>query len=856
VTATTEAAPKPPAAPSPEPPKPSQPNIVARYLRTAPASVGLAVILVVTSIITGTMFAAADSTGSLVWGVSTSTTIKLGYWWTPATALFIPNDLAELILDVVLALTLLAIAERLLGTIRVIIAFAATGIAALLIGVLLQWLGGMVGDFWSQTASIFVTFDPTVGIVGALITASAFASALWRRRIRLVIFAVVLMFVLFNGDQDNYYRLIAGLLGLLLGSLLRPGAFVKPWRHSSHSETRNLVAIVVGISGIGPLVALLPPGGLGPLSFISDSFSTVFPDADAVLKQCDAHYTANCDRDLALVSSAGVGPILLSLIPLLLLVVAALGLRRGRRFAWILAIVVNGVMAALALASFGFGSINLDIDGPDQIVEGVELLLGVLAILLVPVAMIIVLIATRRHFTLRAPIGALRRFWLINAAVFVVLALIYFIAGVTDLPGYVPDANVGLLLLDTVRRFIPPGFETGLGALLVPEPGFILFLYQWIGIVFWAVFIVMTFVLYNAMTSGRNADEEQRFLALLKAGGGGTLGFMGTWPGNVYWFSEDGQAAVAYRVIQGVAITMSDPVCTDDRAAQTIREFAEFCDTNSWTPVFYSFHEQFLHVFQELDWQYMSVGEETLMRPVTLNMAGKPWQKVRQALNRGTKEGVTTLWTTWDELPITMVNEINAISEQWVAEKELPEMGFTLGAMEELKDPEVALFLAIGTDGSMQAITSWLPSYRDGRVVGWTIDFMRRGDNSLPGIMEFVIASAALKMKEDGIEVLSLSGAPLAQKPLESGAEGPEPSVMTRLLEFLAKTLEPAYGFSSLFKFKSKFNPEYSTIYMAYPDPVALATIGSAIGKAYLPDASPQEYVALARTLIGSGDKH
>ena len=50
---------------------------------------------------------------------------------------------------------------------------------------------------------------------------------------------------------------------------------------------------------------------------------------------------------------------------------------------------------------------------------------------------------------------------------------------------------------------------------------------------------------------------------------------------------------------------------------------------------------------------------------------------------------------------------------------------------------------------------------------------------------------------------------------------------MTRLLEFLASTLEPAYGFSSLFRFKAKFNPDYETISMAYPDPLALPTIGA-----------------------------
>ncbi len=139
--------------------------------------------------------------------------------------------------------------------------------------------------------------------------------------------------------------------------------------------------------------------------------------------------------------------------------------------------------------------------------------------------------------------------------------------------------------------------------------------------------------------------------------------------------------------------------------------------------------------------------------------------------------------------------------------------------------------------------------FRENEVIGWTIDFMRRADGSMNGIMEFLIASAALHMKADGAEVLSLSGAPLATKPLAAGEEPPEPNAMARLLDFLAKTLEPAYGFSSLFRFKAKFNPEYETLSMAYPDPLALPAIGLAIGRAYLPEVSPKEAVALMRTL-------
>ncbi len=83
-------------------------------------------------------------------------------------------------------------------------------------------------------------------------------------------------------------------------------------------------------------------------------------------------------------------------------------------------------------------------------------------------------------------------------------------------------------------------------------------------------------------------------------------------------------------------------------------------------------------------------------------LTGKAWQKVRQPLNRGEREGLTTLWSTWHDLPSRYSREITAVSEEWVAHKKLPEMGFTLGGMEELKDSDVGIFLALGKDGGIE----------------------------------------------------------------------------------------------------------------------------------------------------------
>ncbi|MET4159232.1 DUF2156 domain-containing protein [Agromyces sp. PvR057] len=825
---------------------------IAGFARRIPFSFTLAAVLLITAAITGTVVGAASGDTAAYWAAGVLTTFDGGSWWTIVTAQVIPWDPFQLVVGVIASIVLLGIAERRMGTWRAILAFLVTGTVGVLLGTTLQWLGSLAGEWWASDTSIDLTLDPLTGIVGALITSTAFMGPLWRRRIRVLTLAFLLIFVLYDGDSSNVYRLIAALAGYPLGAALAHDASALSLRRSSFRETRTLVASVVAVTAIGPIVALVNRSAFTPFAFGSFMFADDPVDFDQVSRSCGdaAPLSDACLRQLALLSSQGVGMAVLSFVPVLLLLLAAWALHKGRRFGFWLAISVNVAIVLFARTGFDLSTMLGEAGGTDWNDYGIAELFGWgIAAALLPIAVIVLLVLTRRRFRIRSPRDAFRRFLTIVLGSLIVLAGAYFVVGLATLSEFWPAASVVDLLVDTFKRFVPPHFLAATDPIVLPGHDLTSGLFQWVGAAFWTIFIVAALLLVNRTSTASTTADEERFRVLLRRHGGGTLGFMGTWPGNVPWFSADGDAAIAYRVINGIAITMSDPICAPTEDGRVIREFAAFCDANSWVPVFYSVHPRYLPVFDELGWLHMSVGEETIVHTKGLEMAGKPWQKVRQALNRGIKEGLTTVWTTWDELPLATVAEINAISEEWVAEKELPEMGFTLGAMEELKDPEVKLMLAVGPDGRMQAITSWLPVYRDDAVVGWTIDFMRRADESMNGVMEFLIASAALHMKDEGAEVLSLSGAPLAAKPLAAGEEPPEPTVMTRLLEFLGRTLEPAYGFTSLFRFKAKFNPEYETISMAYPDPLALPTIGIAIGKAYLPEVSPKEAVALVKTL-------
>jgi lysylphosphatidylglycerol synthetase-like protein (DUF2156 family) len=370
-------------------------------------------------------------------------------------------------------------------------------------------------------------------------------------------------------------------------------------------------------------------------------------------------------------------------------------------------------------------------------------------------------------------------------------------------------------------------------------------LYKWIGVVFWTVAIaccVLTFL--RARVESQLADRAQA-RALLAEYGGTSMSHMITWHGNNYWFSPDGNAVIAYRVISAVALTTGEPVGSPDARRDAAGQFARFCATNGWTPCFYGVSEQLRAELTTATWNSVQVAEETVLPLPDLQFKGKKWQDVRTALNKATALGVTAEAVRFPDAPQWMSDQITSLSRAWLADKGLPEMGFTLGRLEELADDEVRCMVAVDSEQRVHGVTSWLPVRRDGQIVGWTLDFMRRDHDGFPGVMEFLIASMATLSRDEGMEFLSLSGAPLAR--LDRSERTPP---LQRLLDMVGKTLEPVYGFRSLLAFKAKFQPQYRPLFMSYPDAAALPSIGNAITRAYLPKITFDEGMRLVRTLV------
>ena len=287
-------------------------------------------------------------------------------------------------------------------------------------------------------------------------------------------------------------------------------------------------------------------------------------------------------------------------------------------------------------------------------------------------------------------------------------------------------------------------------------------LYAGVFLLFWIVALGALTAFFLHTCAASDADGVDRARAILTRGGS-TLSYMSTWPGNAYWFSADGRAAIAYRAIVGVALTVGEPYGDPAAFDSAITEFAGFCRQRGLQPCLYSVTARARDVTQRLGWQSVQIAEDTLLPLASLQFSGKKWQGVRAALNKAAREGITAEWWSYPEMPLELLGQIHEISGKWMADKGLPEMNFMLGGLGELNDPNIRCLIAVGADRKLHAVTSWMPVYDSGHSIGWTIDLMRRNtEGTVRGVMEFLIATAALTFQEEGARFVSLSGAPLA----------------------------------------------------------------------------------------------
>ena len=740
---------------------------------------------------------------------------------------------------VVTLLTVGIALERFIGARRLLLSAFLPHAVGVGIALVAHPLISAVAPTWGHLTTRYQISGVPLLLLGPLLASTVLMNHTWSRRTRLATLVFLLVETAVTGTPASLARLATAVAGLLLGAVA--------WRRSASSirmsrtrrSSRNLLALLVACWSLTLTLATVTRSDLGPLA--SARYGVV-PEGGA--------------------PHLATGALILSLMPLLLQLALADGLRRGRRIA---ALGTIGLQIFLALCSIlSINTLRIDESfvpegGAPVIISGSESVWDSLHHIAVPVmlnlGLVLLVVWNRDHLRLHTRAGVVRK----AVGTWAVAALVCAVASVglgsLVVQDFVPDATPVALLVDFLLRLLPTAAEGLLIPPLTPV-GPLASLAAWFfPILAWTAAVACTWAaMTNPAITPRVNHED--LIALVRARGAGTLGWMLTWPGNEAWIAEDRRTGFAYRAGSGVALTLGDPAAAgpeDTRAA--VEGFTTFASEAGLVPALYSVHEPTMLAARDQGWTVLQVAEEAVIDLPDLAFRGKAFQDVRTALNHSRREGITAEWTTWRTAPEGRRDQIRAISQGWVGEKALPEMGFTLGGLREIDDDDTRLLLAVDESGTVHAVTSWMPVHRGGKVVGLTLDVMRRREGGWRPAIEFLIARAAQDAQAEGLEVLSLSGAPLARSGTSGdltgdGTDDVGASRFDPLLDLLASLLEPAYGFRSLHAFKRKFQPRKVPMYLAVPDVVDLAAVGVAIGRAYVPDLTPAQTARFAQVLV------
>ncbi|MCG7631236.1 DUF2156 domain-containing protein [Gordonia McavH-238-E] len=680
-------------------------------VRRLPFTIALAVALLVVGATTGSLWGRASDKSwyrDVAFGLPA---LREGRWWTPVTSAFIEPGPWLYLLALVAVVVGMGWSEWQLGTVRAVLVGVGGHLISCLLTVVLLWLLSSEVTSWRWAEQLADSRATGVGalVVSAVAVASATVRSPWRLRVRVLLGAIVSVAFLFQGTLASVQYVLAAVIMLIVGEKFF-ATNERGWVPRTRREVRMLgCAALLIIAGANLLVFLFPGSGpLGPTDSGDDSVFTM-------------------------------------LIGLAVNVLIADQLRRGKRWAWWVAVVIgvlNVIVTVLAL----FLVIFTDVSTEGAVTLGTTLL------------------------------------WVLVLAILI--------------PG----------------RF----------AFAVP----------------WRV--------RQVGTVGDDDDPVERVRELLRTHGGGTMSWMTTWPGNSYQFTGPegdlgGQAVVTYRKHVGTMLALADPVCAPERLRDAVGAFVDLAESSGSTPCWFSIGSATSDIVTERGWLSVQIAEDTIVDLPGLEFKGKPWQHVRSAMNKAAKQDILLRMVTLADESFAVRTQVRAISEEWVGDKGLPEMGFTLGSVEEAMDPAVRVALAVDPAGNVHGVLSWLPVYAPGGdVAGWTLDIMRRRTDGFGPVVEYLIASSAVAFKDEGAQFISLSGAPLAR----TGESDAEP--LDKLLDTLGAALEPYYGFRSLHTFKKKFNPRYEPVYLAFRDESDLPRIGVAVSRAYLPDATTGQLVRLA----------
>ena len=292
-------------------------------------------------------------------------------------------------------------------------------------------------------------------------------------------------------------------------------------------------------------------------------------------------------------------------------------------------------------------------------------------------------------------------------------------------------------------------------------------------------------------------------------------------------FEAERRAFVMYGVHGRTWVALGDPVGPDEQVTDVARSFLERCDDFDGVPVFYEVSTRHLHRYIDLGLTFMKLGEAARVPLADFTIEGGRGQRHRQIVRRLERDGGTFRIIPPAEVPM-ILNELRAVSDDWLDARSAAEKGFSLGFFDDayLSRFHVAVIERAGRIDAFANI--WQGAGR----VEVSVDLMRYRREAPRDVMHGLFVHMMQWAKAEGYERFALG-----MVPLSGFQQSPIAPFWNRLGRMLYEHGDSVYHFQGLRAFKDKFDPTWEPQYLAYPGglrlPLILADVAALIAGGY-----------------------
>ncbi len=476
----------------------------------------------------------------------------------------------------------------------------------------------------------------------------------------------------------------------------------------------------------------------------------------------------------------------------------ASGLHRRKRNAWAVSTVVSGLL----------------------VVSHAVHPRGVTPLVL-SVALLVLLVSTRRRFTARPDPGgrgyALRVGVQVLASGFVLtlLLMLFNHNRIDGRPSLLQQAQQAALALVGVAG--PLTFSADVLDDLVAILGLTFGLAT--------VAVVAYFLLRSQEPRPSLSDADQQNLRALldRHGAADSLGYFALRDDKAAVFSATGKSGITYRVIAGVALASGDPLGDYEAWSGAIEVYLDVCATRGWTPAVLACSERGATVWARHGLGTLELGDEAVVDVATFTLQGRAMRGVRQAVARLERAGYSVAVRRVGDIAGDELDDLAELGRRWRGAE--AERGFSMALGRLAVDQGCVLVTAV-QGGQVRGLLHFVPWGSD----GLSLDTMLRDRDAENGVNELMITSLLGGSADIGVRRVSLNFA-MFRAALARGEKigaGPVAKVWAWVLRFGSRW----WQIESLYRFNDKFGPVWVPRYLVYSGPRDLPRIALAAAEA------------------------